>query len=471
MLCVGKWAFGFAMRKTLLAVSALLVVGGLWGIVSGTSYLVLERGMAALISGSIALSSGILLFALVQILSTLQTIAQSLDSLEAVEFEAPATAAATALPEQSAIDQTGRTEVAGSPQLAAETTLSAPHPSPEETARLPEAAGLPSLAPKPVDSPPTEAAEAQAHPIANTSTGSGKSGLGKLGALGAVAGAAVLGMTKFGRKKPPVQEEAAPEAPDIALSSKQPDPDITKALEAELAMLQARPEPHAHGHDLSADAAPSSENTHGTLIDASSEPVEAKSTPTDFSQTLEDIMAKSLGDIAAKTTPPSAEQALGALLDATAIDHVSNNEGPAKPILPAASEERPVIFEPAAQEIQDEMARLLGRPSTNDVALPEAEKASPVQETAASAHSDTENSLSSTQTYEVPPLLLDTPPDQPAEPVPERSIIRSFSSGSSHYTMYSDGMIEADTPHGQFSFASLDELRAFIDAERANPAH
>jgi hypothetical protein len=461
MLRMGKWAFGFAMRKTLLAVSVLLVIGGLWGIVSGTSYLVLERGMAATISGSIALGSGVLLFALVQILATLQAIAQSLDSLEAVDLEAPA-AVASALPEHPAIAKADQAEAAEPPPVAAETALAAPHPASEEATRLPEASGLPPLATKPADAPPALAAEA--------SPGSGKSGLGKLGALSAVAGAAVLGMAKFGRKTSPAQEEAAPDASDIAPPNTQPDPDITKALEAELAALQARPEPDVRIQDLLADSPLPSENTHSLPLDDPSEPAAIKSTPTDFSQTLEDIMAKSLGDMAAKTPPPSAEQALGALLDATAIDHVASGEGPAKPILPVASEEKPVLFEPAAQDIQDEMARLLGRSGPTDAALPDTDKNVPEQENPVSAQPEQENSMPSASAADMPPTLSDTAPDQPAEPVPERSIVRRFSSGSSHYTMYSDGMIEADTPHGQFSFASLDELRAFIDAERANPA-
>ncbi|MGL4323282.1 MAG: hypothetical protein ACRCTD_04510 [Beijerinckiaceae bacterium] len=52
---------------------------------------------------------------------------------------------------------------------------------------------------------------------------------------------------------------------------------------------------------------------------------------------------------------------------------------------------------------------------------------------------------------------------QISELPPERSIIRTFSSGPNQYTMYSDGSISADTPSGRFEFSSFNELREFID--------
>ena len=56
-----------------------------------------------------------------------------------------------------------------------------------------------------------------------------------------------------------------------------------------------------------------------------------------------------------------------------------------------------------------------------------------------------------------------TEPSQVSELPPERSIIRTFSSGPNQYTMYSDGSISADTPSGRFEFTSFNELREFID--------
>ena len=40
----------------------------------------------------------------------------------------------------------------------------------------------------------------------------------------------------------------------------------------------------------------------------------------------------------------------------------------------------------------------------------------------------------------------------------------TYASGGNTYVMYSNGSIEADTPRGQFTFDSLDELKAFVEA-------
>ena len=50
------------------------------------------------------------------------------------------------------------------------------------------------------------------------------------------------------------------------------------------------------------------------------------------------------------------------------------------------------------------------------------------------------------------------------EPDPaDRTVVGRYSSGGNTYLMFSDGAIEADTPNGRFTFASLDELKAFVD--------
>lgn len=76
------------------------------------------------------------------------------------------------------------------------------------------------------------------------------------------------------------------------------------------------------------------------------------------------------------------------------------------------------------------------------------------------------------------PVFIEPPPaeavaDEPAapeaeesEPAPEeeRHAVGSYSSGANTYVMFSDGSIEADTPRGRFTFASLDELKSFVNA-------
>ncbi len=57
-----------------------------------------------------------------------------------------------------------------------------------------------------------------------------------------------------------------------------------------------------------------------------------------------------------------------------------------------------------------------------------------------------------------PPLAA---PEEPASS--DRTVVGRYSSGGNTYLMFSDGAIEADTPNGRFTFASLDELKAFVD--------
>lgn len=57
---------------------------------------------------------------------------------------------------------------------------------------------------------------------------------------------------------------------------------------------------------------------------------------------------------------------------------------------------------------------------------------------------------------------LDTLPEPEAEPA--LAVVGTYVSGGNTYVMFSDGSIEAETPRGRFSFDSLDELKAFVEA-------
>ena len=53
------------------------------------------------------------------------------------------------------------------------------------------------------------------------------------------------------------------------------------------------------------------------------------------------------------------------------------------------------------------------------------------------------------------------------EHAPEPDVVGRYSSGGSHYTLYSDGSIDAQTDHGIFRFASMADLRAHIESGNA----
>ena len=63
-----------------------------------------------------------------------------------------------------------------------------------------------------------------------------------------------------------------------------------------------------------------------------------------------------------------------------------------------------------------------------------------------------------------PPLRssLDPAPEPTPKPA-TRTVVGRYASGGNTYVMFEDGSIEAETPQGRFTFASLDELKAFVD--------
>ncbi|WP_375455679.1 hypothetical protein [uncultured Methylobacterium sp.] len=54
-------------------------------------------------------------------------------------------------------------------------------------------------------------------------------------------------------------------------------------------------------------------------------------------------------------------------------------------------------------------------------------------------------------------------PETQAEPA-AREVVGRYASGGNTYVMFADGAIEAETPQGRFTFVSLDELKAFVEA-------
>ena len=63
--------------------------------------------------------------------------------------------------------------------------------------------------------------------------------------------------------------------------------------------------------------------------------------------------------------------------------------------------------------------------------------------------------------------IPDAPPEHQHEPEPDSdlrpAVIGSYEAHGTHYTMYADGSIDAETAHGVYRFASMDELKRFIE--------
>jgi len=72
----------------------------------------------------------------------------------------------------------------------------------------------------------------------------------------------------------------------------------------------------------------------------------------------------------------------------------------------------------------------------------------------------------------VPPLepALSTGPrreDEKADDQPKPDAIGHYEANGAHYTMFSDGSIEAETQHGVYRFGSIEELKHFIEGDEA----
>ena len=76
---------------------------------------------------------------------------------------------------------------------------------------------------------------------------------------------------------------------------------------------------------------------------------------------------------------------------------------------------------------------------------------------------------------EAPPAEPAAPePTQPAEPEPaelppaasDEGIVGAYQVGEAHFTIYADGSIQARTPDGDYSFASMDELKIYLASEK-----
>lgn len=123
---------------------------------------------------------------------------------------------------------------------------------------------------------------------------------------------------------------------------------------------------------------------------------------------------------------------------------------------PAFGRREPTFDEPAQQE-----------PPTPE---PE-DKAEAEEESAADAAQAEEPAVETAD--EAVPDEAETPAEapQPAEPprpaASDEGVVGAYQVGDTHFTMYADGSIKARTPDGEYSFASMDELKTYLASEKS----
>ena len=64
-------------------------------------------------------------------------------------------------------------------------------------------------------------------------------------------------------------------------------------------------------------------------------------------------------------------------------------------------------------------------------------------------------------------LAEDAPAPAEARPASDEGIVGAYQVGDAHFTIYADGSIRARTPDGEYSFASMDELKVYLASEKS----
>ena len=65
------------------------------------------------------------------------------------------------------------------------------------------------------------------------------------------------------------------------------------------------------------------------------------------------------------------------------------------------------------------------------------------------------------------PQAEEAPAVTGSRPASDEGIVGAYQVGDAHFTIYADGSIRARTPDGEYSFASMDELKVYLASEKS----
>jgi len=472
-------------------VGVLLVGGGVAGIIDGLPYLVLERGFTQVIVGTMAVTGGVLLLALSRVLAELRRVRTTLSnammaiSVASISAEAsapaPAGAAALAAGAGLAAGVGAALIAAGTSGQPVDDTQTTPKPATDETDE-------PDLFAKPQASDDTadwqaveaEAFKAEAFEIAAPAETSepqdipAREGADWPGDLDK-SRAAIEPATDAAK------DEAAAVAPTTAAEI-EPDLDMPEQKPAlldtpveTLAEPERRAEPWLDWPEPDAAAAP------GTVT--------AKASSDDEFGLLRESLASHLAGPEGATAPAAGDHGrrVGKLDEAEAWMGASSHrrepwfekrDVPAEPETPTTfdSEEPPEpapSLQPPPWPPQTREPAAIDLPSAepwHGTEAREPEPAEPLHERFAEPDEDT---IAKAEQADLPQALPidDAAPASVPEPEPpaasNEGIIGAYQVGDAHFTIFADGSIQARTPDGDYSFASMDELKTYLASEKS----
>lgn len=458
------------MVKVFVVLGVALLAGGGYAVVDGWPYLVLERGFTQVIIGALAVTAGLILLALAAVLVELRRLKgmvtgalamMTLAGSERREEPVPASVLAgdeapRAAERGGSVPATGL--AAGAAAVgAAMAGLARPGDRPDEAGEdavmaRPEPEGAPAT-------PPAAADEAAPTPAFDHDDW--------LSPPDPAPAHAVAAQAEADDAKPEAAIAAEPDFFEAELLPTPEEPAAAPAIEAETADTgPAEAEPAA----AAADAAPP---------DLALEPEPAAATADEDRIWWPRLDRFDEGKAGPGNVPASSDD-FGALREhlagATSAKTAPEIEPPRRDLDIAGSWTAPRPWPPVTQPRPPEALGELEAPAPAEEAEAEGERekseedwrAPPVAPEpspapaaeAEPAPAEDEPALAAPEAEAEPPA----PEEGPASS--EEGVIGAYQVGETHFTMYADGSIHARTPDGDYVFASMDELKAYLASEK-----
>ncbi|CAM5770693.1 hypothetical protein [Bosea minatitlanensis] len=449
-------------------VGLALFGGGLYAIYDGWPYLVLERGFTEVIIGSIAAAAGLVMLSLAWLLRELRTLRRELAGAAATQAAAApvAEAALTAAPRQARPESPAATLPPAAPVAVGAAVLGAGAAAAVAVAETPEA-GSPApetlerdlfgaLVAEHLIAPDADAdlAEEKPEPARDEAVADmfGKEAFGIAPAVHDEAAAGELPAEAAQADEPaavvaawPLPDET-PDASDEAAQAKGEEAEGPAGDAADDAVA-AEPEPAAEpaGHDEFAALRESLTSQLGGLHRPGGRIEPALAPEDDPFAEAEAWMASPGGRREPRFDAPAATAESETAPPAPAWPPRTE---PALPVAPAGREPGPSEEDVAAA--QDEPVDLPHEAASREEQVPVA--AEPAETEALPQE-------------EPGPEPAGTQAQAPA--ASDEGVVGAYQVGETHFTIYADGSIRARTPEGEYSFASMDELKVYLASEKS----
>jgi hypothetical protein len=481
------------------------LAGGAYAIVEGWPYLLIERGFTLVIAGTVLMTAGVVLLALSRVMAELRRVrAQLTNAVMAVsvasmanasEEREPARDAAAVSPASPAV--LGGVLAGAAVAASAETRDAEDAPAGEarteaamrddepDLVAAPEQAGTTGAIAEPEAAwPPAQRLESEPEPVAAFETPDARD----MTATPQVAtsddfDAALTESTG----EAGLRDTEADDAPDRAEPALAPEPEIAVAEPAAAATMASIDEDFDRLRDrlaLDGDLTDRDAGRAPTLVGERREPAESEI----------DAAADWMTAIR-----PGQERWFGAPLTTTSEPElVSEPEAAAEagrpvepPVWPPQAREA-APFEPEGVPSEDIVAPGdigTGQPAAMAEPVPDDFEVQPEPEERPSLAllPDPEPaglSASATDPWRDAEIADQSAPDGSTEPEPavdrqpepveppapaasEEGVVGAYQVGTAHFTIYADGSIQARTPDGDYSFASMDELKTYLASEKS----